>query len=84
MNQQHEAVRWLYQEKQLRPDRIARKLKLETASVHTILRKLGLKATRQHQVVAGPKITPAPVNRDPCTWCGTRGDLPCKHNRRAA
>ncbi len=24
------------------------------------------------------------VRRDPCPKCGTRGDLPCKHNKRAA
>lgn len=24
------------------------------------------------------------TNRDPCTFCGTRADIGCKHNRRAA
>lgn len=24
------------------------------------------------------------VDRDPCTYCGTRGDIGCKHRRAAA
>ena len=25
------------------------------------------------------EATPEPINRDPCTWCGTRADIGCKH-----
>ncbi len=83
MNQTHEAVRWLHQEKGIRPDRIAKQLNLNLASVHTILRRFGVKTVSQHQVVSGPRTYPTPVDRDPCTYCGVRGDLGCKHRRAA-
>lgn len=34
----------------------------------------------------GPALDNCPprVDRDPCTWCGTRADVGCSHQRRVA
>lgn len=29
-------------------------------------------------------LPPVIIDRDPCTYCGVRGDIGCKHNRRLA
>ena len=34
-----------------------------------------------HFETSGPKHPGVTVRRDPCFYCGTRGDVPCRHNR---
>lgn len=82
MNQTHEAIRWLYQDKQLKPDKIARRLNLNTASVHVILRKMGFQTVSQRHVVPTPTAYPDPVDREPCFRCGVLADVHTVHGCR--
>lgn len=43
----------------------------------------GPKVKRVHFVVGNtPPLPGVTVHRDPCFFCGVRGDVPCKHDRR--
>lgn len=41
--------------------------------------------TNAAKAIATPALAPKPepvrVDREPCTWCGVRADVGCKHNR---
>lgn len=88
MNQRSEAIRWMRQVKGMTTQEISRHFKISTDAVHAALRRAGVSS-------ASPRIAEsatdhhranhaAPVYRDPCTYCGTRGDIGCKHHRAAA
>lgn len=91
MDQTAEAARWLYEEKGLTPAEIASRLNITNPAAYNALRRAGAKLGTKRFSQAGAEgrtkafaVVPTPVERDPCTYCGVRADVGCKHNRRAA
>ena len=50
----------------------------------TYLRQLPPGRSLRDRNVLDPADIPAPIERDPCFHCGTRGDIGCNHRRPGA
>lgn len=64
---------------------LAEALNCGECAIRRNLRTLGLFQPKARKIAPVPSyVETTRVYRDPCTYCGVRGDIGCVHNREAA
>lgn len=80
-----ETARWMHVEKGMTLEAIAERLGAPYTRVRNAIRQAeGIKAPVRTPEGRKQGIVEVAPNREPCSYCGTRADYGCKHNRRAA
>lgn len=87
----HEKMLAAYRAGMSTPD-LAERFGCKPNTIYSVLKRAGIEPDRGGHQRRSPTVyaqrahkhEPAPeqyVQRDPCIWCGARGDYPCGHGR---